>query len=117
MNLKTLKDTPPWDWPEDVGKFFLEVLRDEQVNEMERLLAAELAGDFTVINDELADRLLMIICNDEELESLRGQAAIALGPVACPGTDGAGTGHESQKARQKGQPRPRTLEDAAQAVY
>ncbi len=39
MDLKTLKDTPPWDWPEDAGKMFLEILPDDQVDELERPLA------------------------------------------------------------------------------
>ena len=55
--MKTLKDTPPWDWPEGTGKMFLDLLRDDQAPESDRLLAAELAGDFTVINDELVDAL------------------------------------------------------------
>src|ERR1039457_5746509 len=29
MDLKTLLDTPPWDWPERAGKMFCEILRDE----------------------------------------------------------------------------------------
>ena len=28
MDLKTLKDTPPWDWPEGAGKLFLGIPRD-----------------------------------------------------------------------------------------
>ena len=40
MDLKTLKDTPPWDWPEGAGKMFLEILRDDQADESDRLLAA-----------------------------------------------------------------------------
>jgi len=24
MDLKTLRDTPPWDWPESAGEMFLE---------------------------------------------------------------------------------------------
>ena len=52
---------PPWDWPGDAGKKFHEVLIDRQANETDRLIAAELAGDLTVINDELADALTAII--------------------------------------------------------
>ena len=44
MNLKTLQDIPPWDWPEDAGKMFLEILSEYQVDEPDRLLAAELVG-------------------------------------------------------------------------
>jgi hypothetical protein len=81
MNLKTLKDTPPWEWPEGAGKMFLSILRNDKAKESERLVAAELAGDYTVINDELAHALISILGNSEEPEELRGQAAISLGPA------------------------------------
>jgi len=81
MHLKTLKDTPPWEWPENAGEMFLETLRDDRADKSDRLLAAELAGDFTVINDKLADALLSILCNGDESEKLRGKAAISLGPA------------------------------------
>jgi hypothetical protein len=81
MDLKTLKDTPPWEWPEDAGKMFLGILDDDQAEESDRLLSAELAGDFTVISDELVDALLSILHNGEEPENLRAKAAISLGPA------------------------------------
>ncbi len=81
MNIKTLKDIPPWQWPKNAGKMFLDVLHDDQAHGSDRLLAAELAGDSTVINDELADTLLSILCNPREPDALRGQAAISLGPA------------------------------------
>jgi len=81
MDLKTLKDIPPWEWPEGAGKIFLEILLDDQADEEDRLIAAELAGDFTVINDELADALLTIVGNGDESEEMRGTAAISLGPA------------------------------------
>ena len=81
MNVKALKDIPPWDWPEGAGKMFLDILRDGQAAEFDRFLAAELAGDFTVINDELVDALLAILRSGGESEELRGKAAISLGPV------------------------------------
>lgn len=81
MNIKTLKDMPPWEWPKNAGQMFLDVLQDDQARSSERLLAAELAGDSTVINDDLADALLSILCNPRESDPLRGQAAISLGPA------------------------------------
>ena len=81
MDLKTLQDTPPWDWPEGAGRMFLDILRDDQAAEPDRLLAAELAGDFTVINEELVGALLSILRSGAESETLRGKAAISLGPV------------------------------------
>jgi uncharacterized protein (UPF0147 family) len=81
MDLKTLQNTPPWEWPKDAGKKFQKILIDRQANETDRLIAAELAGDLTVMNDELADALTAIIRRPEEPELLRAAAAIALGPV------------------------------------
>ena len=81
MDLKLLKDIPPWDWPKDAGKMFLEILNSNKADESDRLLAAELAGDFTVINDELVDALLSILRNSDESKLLQGKAAISLGPV------------------------------------
>jgi hypothetical protein len=81
MNLKTLRDTPPWEWPTNAGKTFLGILRDRQADASDRLLAADLAGDFIVIDDALADALLSILGNAAEPEELRAQAAISLGPA------------------------------------
>jgi hypothetical protein len=81
MDLKTLQDTPPWDWPRDAGKGFLKILSDRRANASDRLIAADLAGDYTVINDELAESLMAIVRSPDEPEPLRAKAAIALGPV------------------------------------
>jgi hypothetical protein len=81
MDLKILQETPPWDWPRDAGKMFQEILIDHQAKETDRVIAAELAGDLTVINDELANALTAIIRCPDEPEQLRATAAIALGPV------------------------------------
>lgn len=89
MDLKTLMDTPPWDWPSDAGKMFEKILNDTRAQESDRLMAAELAGDFTVINDDLADDLMAIVRDAEEPETLRARAAISLGAVLEQGdTDG-----------------------------
>jgi len=81
MDLKTLLDTPPWDWPTDAGRMFQKILIDQRADESDRLIAAELAGDFTVINDDLADTLLAVVGSADEPEQLRAKAAISLGPV------------------------------------
>ena len=81
MNLKTLLDTPPWDWPRDTGKLLRRVLTDERAGESDRLTAARMAGELTVINDELANCLTGIIRNPEAPVSLRAEASIAFGPV------------------------------------
>jgi hypothetical protein len=74
-------DTPPWDWPIDAGKIFQKILNDSRAKESDRLVAAELAGDSTVINDDLADALMAIIGHADEPEKLRARAAISLGAV------------------------------------
>lgn len=81
MDLKILADTPPWDWPADTDQTLLRILGDKQQDESDRLLAAKLAGDYTVINDELADRLLSMVLSNEEPEGVRARAAISLGPA------------------------------------
>jgi hypothetical protein len=81
MDLRILLDTPPWDWPSDAGQRFHQILTDAKASESDRLIAAELAGDFTVINDTLAEALLGIVGGAGEPEKLRARAAISLGPA------------------------------------
>jgi len=81
MDLKSLADTPPWDWPVDTDQMLLRILEDQQQETSDRLLAAKLAGDYSVINDELADRLLSMVMSNEEPERVRARAAISLGPA------------------------------------
>ena len=81
MDLENLQDTPPWAWPEDAGQTLLRTLRDPSTDPAERQLAAELAGDLTVVNDEIASALLAVVRDANETEELRSIAAIALGPA------------------------------------
>lgn len=81
MDLKTLETIPPWEWPPYAGGIILDVLRNDQAEPSDRLLAAELAGDSADINDELAGALLSILQNDNEPEALRALAVISLGPA------------------------------------
>jgi hypothetical protein len=81
MDLKALKNIPPWDWPKDTAEKLVSVLRDEQAAERDRVLATEMAGDFTVVNDELVEALLAVLRSCHESEGVRGQAAISLGPI------------------------------------
>jgi hypothetical protein len=81
MDLKTLQDVPPWEWPRGIGYKFLTILRDRQAKASDRLLAAEFAGDLVVMNEALAHALLAIVGNAAEPEELRAQAAVSLGPV------------------------------------
>jgi len=81
MDLKLLKETPPWEWPKDAGAAVLEILRDDSAGESDRRLAAEMAGDPTVINDALAEALLTIVASAAATVELRSVAAISLGPA------------------------------------
>lgn len=81
MDLEVLRDTPPWEWPAGAAGTILEILGDDRAEPASRLLAAELAGEFSVINDELAEALLAIARGNDEPEELRGEAAVSLGPV------------------------------------
>jgi hypothetical protein len=81
MDLKVLENLPPWEWPEGTDKMLLGILLDNQKDKSDRLLAAGLAGDYTVINDELVVALLSIVRNGEESEVIRAKAVISLGPV------------------------------------
>ncbi len=80
-DLASLMDMPPWDWPRDAGKTFHQILTDAKASGPDRIVAARLAGDFTVINDALSDALLGITSGADQTEELRAAAAISLGPV------------------------------------
>lgn len=79
--LTILEATPPWEWPENAGELFLDALRDSKRNEPDRLIAASLAGDSTVVNDEIFHALLSIVHDGNETDDMRGRAAISLGPA------------------------------------
>lgn len=81
MNIDDLRYLPSWEWPEDAGQIILKTLRDGRAVESDRLLALELAGDFTIISDELMEGLLSIVCNGDESDELRGRAVISMGPA------------------------------------
>lgn len=88
MNMHTLAEVPPWEWPIDANDEILRVLTDRESPETERLLAAELAGDLTVMDDILAEELLRILASPGEPETLRANAAISLGPAVEEGEIG-----------------------------
>ena len=79
MDLHKLEDLPPWEWPDSTAMDLLGILKNGRAAASDRLLAAELAGDYTVINDDLAAVLLTIVSNSGEPDELRGAAAIAFG--------------------------------------
>ena len=81
LTLKELNEAPPWDWPRGTRDLLLRTLRDTRAGESDRVIAAEMAGDLVVMNDDLANALLAIVRSADAPEKLRAQAAISLGPV------------------------------------
>ena len=81
MNLETLMDMPSWDWPENADTVIRKVLTDKNADSADRLLAAEMAGEATVMNDQMADILLSILQNKHETNDIRCAAVISLGPA------------------------------------
>ena len=81
MDLKTLRDTPPWDWPPDARKTFRKLLNNRKAAPADRLIAADLAGSYTVMDNDLANALLTVLRSKEEPEELRAAAAASFGPV------------------------------------
>ncbi|MBN2807987.1 MAG: HEAT repeat domain-containing protein [Deltaproteobacteria bacterium] len=81
MTLQELCNIEPWEWPEGTADFILETLSSPATDPEDRLLAAEMAGDYVVANDKLAGALLALVNNAAESPALRSQAAISLGPA------------------------------------
>lgn len=81
VELKSLKDVPPWEWPRNTRDMLKEALRDRRRPLSDRRLAAEMAGDLVVMNEQLASLLLDIVGNAEEPAELRARAAISFGAV------------------------------------
>jgi hypothetical protein len=80
-DLKNLRDSPPWEWPKSAGRTLLRVVSDSRASNEDRLLAIMLAGDFTVINEEICEGLLKVLNNSNEQGFLRGAAALSFGAV------------------------------------
>ena len=81
MDVKKLWQMPPWEWPTDAGVLLLRTLGDDAADESDRLRAVEMAGNLIVINDDLAEAVLTIVHDSTAAQTLRGAAAITLGPV------------------------------------
>jgi len=81
MNLKALMEIPSWDWPENADAIIGKILTTEKADPSDRLLAAEMAGEPTVMNDAMADILLAIVQNKNETNDMRSAAVISLGPA------------------------------------
>src|SRR5262245_237831 len=87
MDLIALKDSPPLEWPVDTRKTLLDILRDDHASESDLLLAAELAGDSSIVNDALKDALRSILLNSSKSDQVRTRAAISLRPDQSSPTD------------------------------
>lgn len=81
MDLAQLDATPAWEWPDDAAQTILAVLKDPAADTEQRMLAAYLGGDVTVVDDTMAAALLAVVDDPAAEEPLRAQAAIALGPA------------------------------------
>ena len=81
LDLTRLARIPPHEWPPNGGNTLRAVLGDRQADESDRLLAAELAGEVVVIDDDLAGTLLSLVGDATASEPLRCRAALSLGPV------------------------------------
>lgn len=81
MNLQQFKLTPPWEWPDDAGRFLQGIVADQSASLEDRLAAAEFAGDSTVVDDQVVAALLDVTADGKAPEKLREATAIALGPV------------------------------------
>jgi hypothetical protein len=81
MDLEMLKEIPSWEWPEGTAREVRKCLRDPRRKPGERLLAAEMAGEITVMDDDVAETLLQILENTAESEELRARAAGSFGPA------------------------------------
>jgi hypothetical protein len=81
VSLKTLLDIPPWDWPEDTAEMLVRVLDDDHTEASERILAAELAAEYAVLGDSIAEGLLAIARRGDLADALRSTAVRALGPA------------------------------------
>lgn len=81
MDINSLCETPAWEWPTGTANFLLGILKDKGSEPSDRMRAADLAGNFVVVNDALVLELLKILVNDEESKELRSVAAISFGPA------------------------------------
>jgi hypothetical protein len=79
--LQMLLDTPPDEWPTDSPQMFRAVLANPAASHADKLIAAELAGEYIAIDDESANVLMGILGSATEPEDLRARAAISLGPA------------------------------------
>lgn len=81
MTIQDLLLLPPFEWPPETADLLHEVLTDRGAPAEDREVAANLAGDLVVLNEQLAADLIAIVESPEDLERVRAMAAIGLGPA------------------------------------
>ncbi|HUW62809.1 MAG TPA: hypothetical protein VMZ06_17510 [Candidatus Bathyarchaeia archaeon] len=81
MDIHNLEYMEPWEWPPNAAADILRVLRDKAASDEDRALAASFAGDFVVINDELAEELMAVVKDPGAPAEVRARAAVAFGPA------------------------------------
>lgn len=81
MDIELLAEMEPWEWPEGAKEAILGAMTDREGPEDTRLIAAQLAGDFSVVDDEIVEVLLCILQDERESDEMRGRAAISFGPA------------------------------------
>jgi len=81
MDIHDLEYIESWGWPSNAANEILRVLRDKGASEEDRALAASLAGDCVVINDELAGELMAVVKDRGAPAEVRARAAVAFGPA------------------------------------
>ncbi len=73
MDLNILRDIPPWEWPENTAEMLLGILDDDHAEVSDRVLAAELAGHYTVVSNPIAEALLAIACRGDQADEVRAR--------------------------------------------
>jgi len=74
-------DIPSWEWPENANAIIRKTLTKKNGDPSDRLLAAEMAGEETVMDDEMAKILISILRDKDETNEIRSAAVISLGPA------------------------------------
>ena len=81
LTLAHLWELPPEEWPEGSEKIVVETLRDPAAAENDLCMAAELAGEFVIVDEGALSALLSIVASGERSEGVRARAAISLAPA------------------------------------
>lgn len=81
MEVNALYKTDPWDWPENTAAQLLSLLNNPDTPDADLIKVVEMAGNHCVINDDLVAALINVVGRDSCDETVRGRAAISLGPV------------------------------------